>query len=104
VSETSEKARHLEPWRVILVVGSCVAALLAGYAIYYGTQTHSGLPVATPCTATQNALHPTTCALYGKVTVAQVHNDANPWWLAAGLVEALVVVVAFGVGVGAASR
>jgi 4-hydroxybenzoate polyprenyltransferase len=81
-TDASPRPRGSEPWRVVLIVESCVAALIAGYAMYYGAQTHAVARGA------------------GLITLlrVQVHNDAKPWWLAAGLTEALAIVVAIAVG------
>ncbi len=75
---------------MILIVGSCVAALIAGYAIDYDTGSHAR---ALDCIPAGSAQHPVGSGLYGRRV--QTPKDAKPWWLAVGLVEAVTIAVAF---------
>jgi hypothetical protein len=97
VTGSTVRTRRVEPWAMVLVVGSCVAALIAGYAIYYGSGSHT---TALNCLPAGSAHHAAGSAIYA--CSVQTPNDATPWWLVAGAVEALTIVVA--VGVGASSR
>jgi len=78
-----------------LIVGCCVAALIGGYAIYYGTGSHSTALNCIPASGSARTI-PSVPRSYG--CSVQTPNDATPWWLAAGAVEALTIVIAVGVG------
>jgi hypothetical protein len=67
-----------------------VAALIAGYAIYYAT----GSQTTNSCLPGQQNLQ----CVYDTV---KTPTDAKPLWLAAGVAEALTIVVAFGVSASA---
>ena len=95
MTDSNGRTRRIEPWTAILIVGSCVAALIAGYAIYYGIGSHTTALNCIPASGSARNI-PSVPRSYG--CSVQTPNDARPWWLAAGAVGALTVVIAFGVG------
>jgi hypothetical protein len=64
-----------------------------------GRYLHGSHTSALDCIPAGSAQHPVGSGLYG--CTMQTSNDAHPWWLAVGLVEALTIVVAIGVGASA---
>jgi len=93
------KLRRLEAWVVILIVGSWLAAGITVHAIYWGTESHS---TTINCVPAGSAQHP--AGVTGYPCSVQTPNDATRWWLAAGVVEGLTIVVAFGVRASAGRR
>jgi len=66
-----------------------------------GRYLHGSHTSALDCIPAGSARHPVGFGLYG--CTMQTSNDAQPWWLAVGPVEALTIVVTLGVG-GSARR